>query len=249
MQDLLGARGSDDVVVSLTDCLAYGPVGDWAERAEWLDTNVPIPTGWGWIDAVAADFLERVHAAGAERLLWIAPRSACERCGLQWFFEQTGAAAGPMIIADRPLSGGWGDAPPLGLGELPIELIAQLLDDAPRREWPAELASPEPWRRLRAEAGLLRIVQDGVLRSAAPSHYDDLLLKQCGREWRKWAAVVGHAMGEAMEFGHRVDDLFYTWRLCELVAQGRIECEGDLPGRGHDGERRPDAVLRIAQPR
>ena len=224
-------RGSGDEVVSLTDCLAYGPIGsgDLAERADWLDAHAPIEFSWDWIVESAADFLERIEAAGMERLVWIAPRSACERCGLQWYFEQTGAPAGPMIIADRPLSGGWSDAPPMGLGELPPELMAQLLG-SPRREWPSGLASPEPWRQLRAGDSLLRIVDDGVLRSASPDHFDGVLLAQCRPEWRKWAYVIGHAMGAAMEAGHRLDDTFFLWRLRELIAQGRIECEGALPG-------------------
>ena len=55
-------------------------------------------------------------------------------------------------------------------------------------------------------------------------------------------------MIEAMEAGHQLSDVFYIWRLRELVVQGRIECEGELPGREHDRGRKPNAMLRIAPP-
>ena len=172
---MLRARGSEDVVVSLGDCLAFGPVasGDWGERAK---AQVPIYAGWDWIINSAASFLEGARAGAAERLVWLAPRSASEQCGLQWYFEQIRGSVGPMIIADHPLSGGWRDAPPLGLGELPHRQIAELLDNSPRREWPVELASPEPWRKLRTDDSLLRVIEDGVLRSVPPSYFDDFLL-------------------------------------------------------------------------
>ena len=247
LRQVLRVRGSRDEVAGLADCLAMGRIatGDPDARAAWFDAYVPERFGWGWIADSARDFLSVVRAWRGERLVWIAPRSACEQCGLQWFFEQVaGAAAGPTVVADAPLSGGWSDAPPLGLGELPAELIAGLLDRAPRREWPGERASADVWRRLRGEDGLLRIVERGALRTVAEDRFDDLLLGRCSGDWRKWSRVVGDAMTEAMEQGHHMGDAFYLWRLRALVRHGRMECRGELPGRQHDEHRRPNALLR-----
>lgn len=249
LKQVLTVRRSRDEVVGLADCLAVGPIatGKADDRAAWFDAHVPDAHGWDWIAGSTQDFLSRIWAWPGERLPWIAPRSACEQCGLQYYFEQVpDAAAGPMIIADEPLSGGWSDAPPLGLGELPAELMAALLDDAPRREWPGERALGELWRRLRREDGLLRIVEQGALRTVSEDHFDYLLLKHCPGDWQKWSRVVGYAMIEAMEEGHQTGDAFFIWRLRELVERGRIECQGELPGRQHDEHRRPNAVVRRA---
>jgi len=247
LKQVLTVRGSRDEVVGLDDCLAMGPIatGDPAERAAWLDAHAPNPFRWDWIVETARNFLSQIQAWRGERLVWIAPQSACEQCGLQYYFEQVPeAAAGPMVIADGPLSAGWRHSPPLGLGELPAELMAGLLDQAPRREWPREKASGDLWRRLRGEDGLLRIVEQGALRTVAEDHFDTLLLGHCSGNWQKWSRVVGHAMMDAMEQGHHTGDAFYPWRLRELVRHGRIACRGELPGRRHDGHHRPNAQLR-----
>jgi hypothetical protein len=149
-----------------------------------------------------------------------------------------------MIIADQLLSRGWLNIPPVGLGELSDELIAGLLDHAPRREWPAERASPELWQRLRTEDSLLRVVEEGRLRSVAPTYFDEILLQHTPAEWCWWARVVGNTMVDAGERGHNIGDAFLIWRLRELVKEGKIECEGELPGREHAPENRATARLR-----
>jgi hypothetical protein len=245
---VLDGRGSADPVVSLSHCLAIGPIssGTLDERMQWLNKTVPNHLDWGWVRESTEQFLATVRAAPGERLVWIAPQSACEQCGLQWFFEQFDSAASkPMIIADQPLSrGGWVNGPPLGLGELPKDLITELLDRAPRRAWPAERSTPNLWRRLRAEDSLLRIVDDGRLRSVEPDFFDPLLIEHTPDESTKWSRVVGRTMVEAAERGHNIGDAYLVWRVRELVKQGRIACEGELPGREHDEHRRPNAMLR-----
>jgi hypothetical protein len=246
---VLKARSSSDRVASLGDCLAIGPVPglDWAERIAWFDDIDPAPADVGsdWMKDSADRFLADIRSHDGDRLVWIAPQSACEQCGLQYYFEQfPDASPGPMVIVDGPLSLGWRNAPPIGLGELPDELMARLLDEAPRREWPKERATPEVWRSLRADGGLLRIVEGGELRSAAPDHFDDFLVDQASGEWRRWSRLVGHAMGGAGERGHYVSDVYLIWRLRELVRLGWLECEGTLPGGGQTRSSQADARLR-----
>ena len=234
--------------MSLTDCLAFGPIssGDFPERSRWLDANTPIWGGWEWIVGRAEDFLNEVSAWTGERLVWIAPRSACEQCGLQWYFEQTEAPAGPMVIADQPIQFKLQKAVPHGLGELEAEYLGELLDNAPRRSWPEERASPAEWQRLRREDGLLRIVEDGVLRTVEPGYFDDLLLGRCTNEWQKWSRVIGWTMVDASDAGHAVGDGPLLWRVRELVAAGRIDCRGELPGIEHGPDNRATGELRLA---
>jgi hypothetical protein len=151
-----------------------------------------------------------------------------------------------MIILDWVLTPGWRNGPPIGVGELPANLIGGLLDRAERRSWPQDRASPDIWRRLRAEDSLLRIVEDGRLRSVQPDYFDALLLEHTPTEWCKWTRVVGNSMAEAGERGHNIGDEYLVWRVRELMMQGRVECEGDLPGPEHDETHRPNAMLRLA---
>ena len=233
-------------MVSLSDCLAFGPIasGSFEERAAWLDAHIPSWGGWDGIVESAAKFLDEIRRWTGDRLVWIAPRSACEQCGLQFYLKQSGAPIAPMVIADEPIQYQRCAAIPLGLGELDNEQVAELLDNAPRRTWPADRASPDEWRRLRGEASLLRIVENGRLRSVDPDFFDGLLLGRCTDEWQKWARVVGWAMVDAMEQGHHVGDALLLWRLRELVGQGRIVVRGELPGREHGPDNRVTAELK-----
>ena len=233
--------------MSLSDCLAVGPIasGRMDERLEWLNHTMPNQLDWAWVAESVDQFRQRVGASELAPLVWVAPASACEQCGVQWYFEQfPEAPPGPMVIADQPLSRGWLNSPPIGLGELPEDLMAGLLDNAPRREWPADRASPQLWRRLREEGSLLRVVEDGDLRSVAPDFFDTLLLQQAPPEWTSWSRVVGGTMVAAGEQGHNIGDPYLVWRVRELVRAGDLECRGELPGRRHDREHRPDAMLR-----
>jgi hypothetical protein len=199
-----------------------------------------------WIKSSTEKFVEQVRSSSLDRLVWIAPQSACEQCGLQWYFEQfPDAQAGPMIILDWTLTPGWRDGPPIGLGELPTDIIAGLLDRAERRNWPQERASSEIWGRLRAEDTLLRVVEEGRLRSVEPDYFDALLLEHAHAEWCTWARVVGNTIYEAGERGHNIGDEYLLWRVREMIEQGRLECVGDLPGPEHDERYRPNAKLRL----
>jgi hypothetical protein len=104
--------------------------------------------------------------------------------------------------------------------------------------------SPELWQRLRTEDSLLRVVEEGRLRSVAPTYFDEILLQHTPAEWCWWARVVGNTMVDAGERGHNIGDAFLIWRLRELVKEGKIECEGELPGREHAPENRATARLR-----
>jgi hypothetical protein len=202
--------------------------------------------GRDWIKTSTEAFAEKVRSSDFERLLWIAPQSACEQCGLQWYFERfPDAPAGPMIIVDSPPIPGWRNGPPLGLGELPADVIAGLLDGAPRSQWPRDLSSPKLWKSLRAEDSLLRVVEEGRLRSVQTNYFDAVLVEQTSSEWCSWTRSVGNAMIEAGERGHNISAEYLTWRVRELIRQGCIQCEGELPGPQHDEKHRPNAILRL----
>ena len=131
-----------------------------------------------------------------------------------------------MIIADYPLEGAWRGEPPSSLGELGLERMGKLLDRAPRLEWDGSRFPVGKWRALMDDGALLRVVEDGVLKSVQPEYYDEWLLQWCPAGWTKWYRVVGDAIGHADQ---PIDDLFLRWRLEELIGLGAIECDGELP--------------------
>jgi hypothetical protein len=215
-------------VVALTEWLDWGWISSqrMEDRLQWFEENAGLDCDW--LAESGSKFLAEA-AADEDQIVWVAPRSAQEQCGLYWFLNQTGIQPRKMIVADYPLEGAWRGESPLSLGELSDPFMAQLLDGCSRQELDISRFPLEKWRILMDDAAVLRIVEDGQLRSARPDHYDDDLLYYCPETWTKWYRVVGETMGQASLLGNRIGDLFLRWRLEELIAVGAIECQGTLP--------------------
>jgi hypothetical protein len=229
-QVLLG-RGEQDRVFALFDYLSWGPIGcSLGERIAWYETHSPSEDGWDWLADCVDEFRNAV-AEVRDRVIWVAPRNAQEMSGLFWYLHEFGGSGAHMIVADHPLTGGWAGEPPLSLGELPPELVSQLLD-GPRQPWDSSRFPADKWDSLMAEDTLLRIVQDGQLRSVPPDIFDDAVVRNCPAEWTRWSRVMGNAMADLMNEGHAVDESFIRWRFFELVASGRLQVDGDLSVRG-----------------
>jgi hypothetical protein len=247
LRRVLHARGRRERVVDLTEFLDWGPIAtsNFEDRVSWLDRRVPSNLGgWKWIIEGVAEFRERA-AADSDRLIWIAPRSAHEQSGLHWYLDQFGGTGSEMIVADYALQDAWRGEPPLGLGELGERQIAELLDKCARLPSDLSRFPAARWRSLIADDALLRIVDDGLLRSAPENYFDRFLLERCSAGWAKWQRVVGNAMVDIMDTGHSADDLLLFWRLCELIQRREIACNGELP-RYVDGSR-DTVMVRLAQ--
>ncbi len=231
LRQLLFHRGVRQRVVDLTETLDWGPIstGIFEAREAWLDRHSPNDFGgWGWIAEHVVEFRKKV-AATAERLIWIAPRSATEQAGLYWYLSQFGGVGARMIVADYPLRGAWRGEPPLRLGELQQEAIAELLDEGPRVEPDTVRFPGDRWQHLMAEDALVRVVEDDVLKSAPHDYFDRFLLSHCSNMWSSWGRVVADAAVDAWDFGHSPCDTLLHWRLRELVAREVIACDSALP--------------------
>ena len=233
LRQVLRSRGRQERVVDLTEWLNWGPIAsdDFQHRAQWLSQNVPsddMMGDWEWIIEHAAEFKQQV-GSDPDRLIWIAPRSAHEQAGLYWYLEQFGGVGANMIIADYSLGYGHRDEPPSGLGVLSDDVMAQLLDNCPLAEWNQSRFPGDKWRSLMADDALLRIVEDGTLRSVSSDYLDKYLLQRIGTEWTKSLRVIGYAMGDIWGADHGADDLFLLWRLRELIRSGAIVCNDGLP--------------------
>lgn len=230
LRQLLRSREIRERVVDLTEWLDWGPIasGGLQDRAQWLNQNVPTDDrdGWDWIIDHVSEFRDKI-GLDADRLIWIATRSAKEQAGLYWYLDQFGSVGAKMIIADHPLAGR--EEPPLGLGELSQDLMAQLLDNCTPTEWNQARLPAEKWRSLVADGALLRIVENGTLRSAPSDYFDKFLLQRSRTEWTKSLRIIGYAMGDIWDAGHSADDMFLLWRLRELIQCGALACNGELP--------------------
>lgn len=246
LRQVIRERGLEDRVLGLRDWLHCGPIKDdsFAERAHWLDANAPTDHGgWDWIIEEAVRFRSSVSGV-SDPLIWLAPRSAAERCGLHWYLDQFGGDGAQMVIAEHALRGEGYEEPPLGLDRLDLPQMAQLLDECPRLPWNVSRFPVGLWRNLVSEIALIRIVQDDVLKSAEDSFFDAFILKRCSANWSRTLRVVGYTMGDTWEAGHHVSSSVLTWRIRELIRTGVLECDGDLPMDMGSG---PATRIRLAQ--
>ena len=218
-------------VIDLSENLDWGPIAikKLVDREDWLNRNVPLIHGpWNWLADCETRFRQAV-AADPDHLIWIAPRSASEQAGLLWYLDQFGTSAAQMIIADHPVRNSWNGEAPQSLGELNQDQMTELLEEAPRVDWDASRFPAERWQQLVVEDALVRVVDDGKLRSASEDFFDRFLVQHCANGWTKWHRVVGDAMISSWDAGHRPDSYLLTWRLRDLIQRGEIECDGELP--------------------
>jgi hypothetical protein len=229
LRQVLRARGVSDRVVCLTEWLDWGWISSERieDRVRWFEEQAGLD--WDWLAECSQKFLAQV-ATDEDRMIWLAPRSAQDQCGFYWLLHRMQLPPNKMIVADYPLKGAWRGEPPLSLGELGPDHMAELLDSCPRRDWDISRFPLETWQSLMSDGAVLRIVEGGALKSAAADHFDSLIVDRCPAEWTKWYRVMGYSMADAGEAGHTVNDMFLRWRLQELIASGAIECQGTLPG-------------------
>ncbi|MCY7281104.1 MAG: DUF1835 domain-containing protein [Sphingomonas bacterium] len=236
LRQVLRERGRSEKVVDLTDNLSWGPIGsdNLQDRETWLDHHVPgnRTDAWDWIADSSYEFLECI-ASDEDRLIWLAPRSSQEQCGLHWYLASSGGGNTQMIVADYALGDKfWPELPPPNLGVLARDAIAELLDRAPRSRWRPSDFPPEKWRELMEDNDLLRIVDDGSLRSVPGNYFDRFIVRRCPADWTAPIRVIGYSMSDIWDAGHDVDDAFLLWRIRMLVQSGEFICNGELPRRG-----------------
>ncbi|WP_162234722.1 DUF3658 domain-containing protein [Sphingomonas sp. Leaf231] len=88
------------------------------------------------------------------------------------------------------------------------------------------------WCALGKANASLRIVQNGILVSAALDCYDKLIMGFVSSEWRPAMRVVGDAFFTiSIETGHFVGDLFTFSCLRALSRSGEVEWDGDISDR------------------
>ncbi|NOW48720.1 hypothetical protein FHW96_004910 [Novosphingobium sp. SG751A] len=231
LRQALHARGQNIRVIDFSACLDWGPLedGNFYLREKWFDQYVPYgPSMWsGYADHIE-DLCDEV-TADVDRLVWVAPRAAHELAGFYWYLQKFGDDRTQIIIADYVLGvGASRTEAPFGLGELNIDAMGELLDEAPRSHWDRSRFPPDKWSQLVAENALLRVVENGELQSAQDDYFDHLLLNRCSNDWTDKLRLIGNAMCDALDVGHQVSDNLLLWRMRVLAKNGVLVSDGEL---------------------
>ena len=98
-----------------------------------------------------------------------------------------------------------------------METLARPLTQQERDDLAAD------WLRLTAEDHLVRLYENGKISGCDEMLYDEALLAQCTRVFKKAIIVAGHVMGENMGL---VGDTFLFYRIRKLVEGGALETQG-----------------------
>jgi len=238
LRKALKATGRNGDVVSLFDCLSFGPINphDPAARCKWVEEELDY-TGWENVITDSRDFWDRPYAHRGPIIVWTSRRSADEYAGfLEWLsrfgdldFEVVDVTT--ATVGHRGPDGNISRRPAISLGILHSHEILELVLMNSAEKLSAALHGHyrTHWDRLRAENAPLRVLSGGELVSAPITFFDQLLLSHAKSDWQKVAMVVARALTEFWDTQTlQTGDLVLAARVRSLVASGFLESRGDL---------------------
>ena len=215
--------GMPGEVFPVPDDLSNGPLDDGHARAEYFRKQVPgygpadVPedafASWhelrGEIEARAIDRIVIWYSNTISDLIFL--RMAC------WYLR---GFAKETECVNTSVSG-WS-----GVGLLdPKELRACFehrthLNSSERERFATEFES------VRDRRDLLRGATHGQIVSLPIDHYDAYILSFASGEWKRAVRVVGMCLGDA-DRHNLIGDMFFSWRLQQLIDAGQLEADGD----------------------
>jgi hypothetical protein len=234
----LKASGRDGPVISLFDCLSFGPINspDPAARSKWVEEELD----YEWWDVVieSMGFWEQPRKHRGPIVVWMSRRSAQEYAGfLEWLwrfgdlsFEIVDLTT--VTVDHKDTDGVVAPKLAVSLALLNSRVIIEsgLLDRSQKLTTEARQHYRALWNKLRNENAPLRVLVTEEMVSAPISFFDSLLLSYSTRQWQKAALIVGHAMAQDFLETQMIQtgDLLLAARLRSLVAAGLLESRGDL---------------------
>ena len=245
LREALEDAGRADQVISLFDCLSFGPINppDMSLRSKWVENELG-RTGWDAVDLDTDAFWHNSLSSGRRKIAWLSRRSAMEYAGfLEWLWRMDDAPCEVVDLSEFKISYRTERGPPrppalamsLGMvnsGTICREKLWDLAEplQAGERERYRNL-----WQRLRSENAPLRVIEGGELVSALISFFDAQLMSCATNDWQKTARIVGHILGGEMDDDViQVGDLVLAARIDALVASGRLEMQGKSALEMHD---------------
>jgi hypothetical protein len=229
--------GRDDEVISLFDCLSFGPINrpDMSLRSKWVEHELG-RTGWDEIDRDSGTFWREALSPGRRMVAWLSRRSAMEYAGfLEWLWRMGDSPCEVVDLSEVMIS----RCPAQGSARLPVLAMSlgMLNPDRIGRDKLWDLAEPlqqstqrryrDLWQRLRSENAPLRVIEGGELVSAPISFFDARLMSYVTNDWQKVAMVIGQTLAaEVDDEVLQVGDIVLAARISALVESGRLEIQG-----------------------
>jgi hypothetical protein len=217
-------------VIGFPDDLSCGPIGsdDASARTRWWSSC------HNEYDTDLDSFWQRVLSTPDRLVVWFGQHSASEHAFFLALADRLGDR--PYEIVDvtglqMPVTRPGGKVelsyPKKAVSLIPEEELAALFgtERAITRQEREEAA--RCWQRLKFENAPFRIVTDAGLVSAPEDIFDELLLKQATKDWRKVARIIGETMGHNMDPYIQVGDGMLQSRIVALVDQGKLLAHGD----------------------
>lgn len=85
---------------------------------------------------------------------------------------------------------------------------------------------PDEWKRLSEENATVRILEGGKkISGKEDSYYDTEVIKNCTGDWQKANRVILNTVNRMKV---KTGDVFLMWRLKQLIAEGKLEANGDI---------------------
>lgn len=81
------------------------------------------------------------------------------------------------------------------------------------------------WNSLKNETSLLRVYEEGKMKSVDVNYYDIDILKYAEKQFKKSARIVGNVLGYSE---NKISDEYIFWRVQELVKSGMLDFKGRL---------------------
>jgi Protein of unknown function/Domain of unknown function (DUF1835) len=237
LRDALMQASREERVVSLFDCLSFGPINppDPTLRAEWVEKELGY-TGWEEVVGKATSFWSEALSVNSRKIAWLSRRSTQEYAGFLEYLWRLGEE--PIEVVDltdvvvaQSTNGPTKRRFAISLALLPSRTIVEndLLNRAEILNSVLRARYLELWERLKAENAPLRVLSGGELVSAPLSFFDPLLLSCATPEWQKAARIVGEALSDFLTTAVlQTGDLVFSARVRALANAGRLESRGDL---------------------
>jgi hypothetical protein len=236
----LAVAGRDERVIALPDDLRFGPIapGDVGQRCSWCEAQFGAE-GWQDVAAQTQEFWQAALGPGHNHVVWMSRRSVQDYTGfLEWLWRLGDAPCAVIDLTEVKVVHR-DDAGRLSRPHFAVCLAllsgaqiidGKLFDRAQPLAAEARRRERALWQKLREENAPLRVIApDRTLISAPLSYFDAELMANADAGWRKVARVVGQTMGaywDATIVNHH--DAFLAARIRALVAEGRLQSQGDL---------------------
>ncbi len=222
LRDAIAGNDIPGEVHCIPDDLSHGPLDDGVERIAHMRRCYVGFDNWDHDVSDAFDpwreLVEKLSHTPSSLAIWTGP-NVSEQTLLRMACWWLRAHATPLFLVEVPRgpSGCHVSTVPAGLL---IRSFAHKLGISDGRR--ASLAAR--FEGLRSDTGLRRRFSSGEVTSVPIETFDQLVARECRREWSPAARVVANAM-ERAEADESLSDLFLASRLQALIAAGYIETD------------------------